>query len=170
MYRPLNYQESQLRVCVDSCLDREPIGRIYSPVAGHYGFCGILQMLGGIEELFNLFQYPQPTHETRTFDQRKKRRQLEDVKDHVQGGLTVDDTTGQGQTFKMTDESGRQATFVVSVRFRQNATWQGTIQWIEAKREQHFRSTLEMIRLMDDALSSEGNPDDMDSQSGWELV
>ena len=48
------------------------------------------------------------------------------------------------------------ATFVIHVQFRQNATWQGTIQWVDEKKEQHFRSTLEMLRLLDEALS-DGN-------------
>lgn len=49
-----------------------------------------------------------------------------------------------------------EATFVIHVQFRQNATWQGTIQWVDEKKEQHFRSTLEMLRLLDDALA-DGN-------------
>jgi hypothetical protein len=44
-------------------------------------------------------------------------------------------------------------TFVIQVQFQQNATWQGSIDWIEAKKTQRFRSVLEMIKLMDEALS-----------------
>ena len=55
---------------------------------------------------------------------------------------------------RTTVEAGEKATFVVHVQFRQNATWQGTIQWIESKKTQKFRSTLELIRLMDEALQN----------------
>ena len=48
--------------------------------------------------------------------------------------------------------SGKKATFIVQVQFKQNATWQGTITWTEKKKEQRFRSTLEMIKLMSDAV------------------
>jgi hypothetical protein len=43
--------------------------------------------------------------------------------------------------------------FVIQVQYQQNATWQGVINWVDAKKTQRFRSVLEMIKLMDDALS-----------------
>ena len=46
------------------------------------------------------------------------------------------------------------ASFVVHVQFRQNATWQGTITWIDKGITQHFRSVLEMIRLMTEAVEA----------------
>ena len=47
---------------------------------------------------------------------------------------------------------GEKATFVVNVQFRQNATWQGTVSWSEQKATRRFRSMLELISLMNDAL------------------
>jgi hypothetical protein len=44
-------------------------------------------------------------------------------------------------------------TFVVQVQFQRNATWQGTIDWLDARKTQRFRSVLEMIKLMDEALA-----------------
>jgi hypothetical protein len=38
------------------------------------------------------------------------------------------------------------------VLFRQNASWQGSITWMEGKQEQSFRSALELIFLMNSAL------------------
>lgn len=48
-------------------------------------------------------------------------------------------------------------TFVVQVQFRQNATWQGTITWTDEKKTRHFRSALEMLKLMDDAIQNSEN-------------
>ena len=53
------------------------------------------------------------------------------------------------------EKRGEKATFVVQVQFRQNATWQGTVTWAEKNETRHFRSTLELIRLMDESLSPE---------------
>ena len=53
-------------------------------------------------------------------------------------------------------EQSYQETFLLNILNHQNATWQGTIQWVDEKKEQHFRSTLEMLRLLDDALA-DGN-------------
>ena len=44
-------------------------------------------------------------------------------------------------------------TFEISVKFMQNASWQGQIHWIEKNQKQNFRSALEMLKLMDEALA-----------------
>ena len=50
---------------------------------------------------------------------------------------------------------GRKASFVVRVTSRQNATWQGSISWTERGVTKHFRSALELIKLIDSALDEE---------------
>ncbi|MEA5050131.1 MAG: hypothetical protein VB021_01510 [Oscillospiraceae bacterium] len=45
------------------------------------------------------------------------------------------------------------ATFAVLIRYRRNSTWQGTVRWVEQKKEVNFRSALELIKLMDEAVS-----------------
>lgn len=45
------------------------------------------------------------------------------------------------------------ASFRLSVLFRQNASWQGSIQWIEEKSASQFRSVLELIQLLDSVLA-----------------
>lgn len=41
------------------------------------------------------------------------------------------------------------STFLVHIVDRQNATWQGTITWMEKEKTEHFRSLLELIKLID---------------------
>ena len=53
--------------------------------------------------------------------------------------------------------TGQEATFAVRVLFRQNASWQGSVTWLEGKREQSFRSALELIFLMNSALMDAEN-------------
>ncbi len=51
--------------------------------------------------------------------------------------------------------------FLVQVQNDQNATWQGTLRWIEKNENMPFRSTLELIKLIDSALeSSKGTSDE----------
>lgn len=45
--------------------------------------------------------------------------------------------------------------FVVSVKSQENHTWQGTVSWVEGKKQVNFRSALELLRLMDSALEKE---------------
>ena len=42
-------------------------------------------------------------------------------------------------------------TFLIRVQFRQNATWQGRIEWLEGKKTRPFRSVLEMSQLIQEA-------------------
>jgi hypothetical protein len=46
----------------------------------------------------------------------------------------------------------KNAAFHVRIHFRQNADWQGTVQWLDGKKTATFRSTLELAKLMADAL------------------
>lgn len=51
--------------------------------------------------------------------------------------------------------------FIVNVQFRQNASWQGTVKWAEQNQEVRFRSTLELLKIMDGALTAK-HPEDED--------
>lgn len=61
-------------------------------------------------------------------------------------------------------KKSQKATFVVQIQFRQNSTWQGSIDWIDKKVSQRFRSELELLRLMDDAVGT----DNEDEYPVWE--
>ena len=50
---------------------------------------------------------------------------------------------------------GSAATFEMRVLFRQNASWQGELLWLEKNTRQSFRSVLELITLMDSALRTD---------------
>ncbi len=42
--------------------------------------------------------------------------------------------------------------FLIQIDHCENATWQGTVHWIEKDITQKFRSALELIKLMDSAV------------------
>ncbi len=48
--------------------------------------------------------------------------------------------------------AGRVATFKLCVRFRQNESWQGSVMWLETRHEEHFRSELELMSVIHQAL------------------
>ena len=67
----------------------------------------------------------------------------------------------------MISEKKQKAKFIINVQYRQNATWQGTIQWVEENRTQNFRSTLEMLKLIDEALEDyENSPEQKTFKQG----
>ena len=63
------------------------------------------------------------------------------------------------------EHGNAKCTFEIEVKFMQNATWQGHIHWAEKSRKQSFRSVLEMLKLMDEALSAEAQEE---SKIAWE--
>lgn len=46
------------------------------------------------------------------------------------------------------------ANFVVSIKETQNGNWEGTIFWAQEKQEMYFRSSLELLILIESAISS----------------
>ena len=72
-------------------------------------------------------------------------------------GLTINEASGSSESktgSRAEERSQERNTFVVQVRMQQNATWQGSVHWVEGEQTQHFRSALELIRLMDEGLKS----------------
>lgn len=54
-------------------------------------------------------------------------------------------------------QHGDIGTFIIRVQQRQNSTWQGRITWVEEDKTLHFRSLLEMIKLIESGIIAE-NP------------
>ena len=46
-------------------------------------------------------------------------------------------------------------TFIIQIAYQQNDTWQGTLKWMNQGKEAHFRSTLELIHMIDTAIKSD---------------
>ena len=46
-------------------------------------------------------------------------------------------------------------TFIVKINHTDNASWQGQVTWADKNITKNFRSTLELIKLMDGAITSE---------------
>ncbi|MDY3918675.1 MAG: hypothetical protein SOZ59_06690 [Candidatus Limivivens sp.] len=53
-----------------------------------------------------------------------------------------------------TNKPGRPGhTFIVEIKNTQSQSWQGAVRWVETQKTQAFRSTLELIKLLDSAVS-----------------
>jgi len=66
----------------------------------------------------------------------------------------------QGDETTMTPKktTSKDRIFVIEVKDTQNDTWQGVITWTKEGKTVPFRSTLEMIRLLDSAVGSSDTP------------
>ena len=134
---------NQSRVCVNKTDGGVMAGEVINPfMPKALPFADIAEMLSSLELVMDTLGFPQKYHQHRTF-----RPAMPQEREEREGGAIryMDE-----KSFEKT--SGKKSTFIVQVQFRQNATWQGTITWTEKKKEQRFRSTLEMIKLMSDAV------------------
>jgi hypothetical protein len=49
---------------------------------------------------------------------------------------------------------GSKGTFIIKVEESQRGTWQGKVVWAEAETTEHFRSALELLQLVDEAINA----------------
>lgn len=45
--------------------------------------------------------------------------------------------------------------FLVSIHYQENQSWQGVVQWLDSGQKVNFRSALELISLIQDAINVE---------------
>ena len=64
----------------------------------------------------------------------------------------------------MEEKEKLNSTFIVEVKCMENDTWQGKITWAEKNKGQYFRSALEMLKLMDKALTEEDFSDEEEEE------
>lgn len=122
------------KVCIDSYDNGIPVGRFYNPCCGEeVRFQSLSQLIIKLQDLLDEMQFPQSFTVSRVFS----------------GGRTGPAESG---AFPGTEQEGERANFAVRILFRQNASWQGSVTWLERDREESFRSVLELILLMDSAL------------------
>lgn len=133
----------QLCICIDGIGHEEYQGRLYHQYQRDpIHFTDILQLLKRMEHVYDWLNYPEASTGSRSFraismtEEMEKEKETWNVNEHYEG----------------LDNKGKLATFIIHVQYRQNATWQGKIVWAESKQSTHFRSALEMLKLMDSAV------------------
>ena len=119
-------------VCVDSYQNGNLQGRLYPPFSDEGpSFKSLSQFIAKMEQILDSIDFPKAYTITRTFSPPPEKP-----------------PASHNTTYK----DGALASFALRILFRQNASWQGSITWMEGKQEQSFRSTLELIFLMNSAL------------------
>lgn len=120
-------------VCIDSYINDVPTGRFYnSCMEEGQSFHSLAQLLQEMEHILDSMDFPKAFQAIRTF---------------------APPSELPTQTCSSQQQPGRVATFAIRILFRQNMSWQGTVTWLEGGQEQSFRSALELILLVCNALS-----------------
>lgn len=141
------YEVRNWHLCIDKYTDGELAGRLYGSMGKRaQAFHSALPMLRLMEELMDNELRVQQYEQKRTF------RSVQRARSYSVGWR------------EMERRPGRLATFTVCIHFRQNATWQGEVVWLEQQQRTCFRSALELLFLLDGALA--GMQDDAETYSG----
>ena len=124
-------------VCVDQYDESGVLtGRLYNPyLTGGEQFRSLMEFIRKMEELLDGTRLPQAYAKPRSF-----------AADHN----AVPDMPPDSAV-----REGKLGTFALRVLFRQNASWQGSVTWLEGRKEEKFRSALELFHLMGSALNGE---------------
>jgi hypothetical protein len=132
-------------VAIDSTEDFDLSGRIFNPyMQDIVAFHDMKEFLEVMENFFDDIGFPQAMYTLREFCAEKTKA----VHTHHPGEtLPLRQNPALFETLR-----GKYVTFSIFVRFRRSATWQGTVDWIEKGQSYSFHSTLELVRLIGDAL------------------
>ena len=112
-----------------------------------FEFISFMQMIERMEKVFDSMKFPQAFMKPRKFDSANNKRPTKKRKaerNDIMQTAVMTDTREEAVSSK--------CTFEITVKSRQNATWQGQILWADKNTRQSFRSVLEMLKLMDEAL------------------
>ena len=127
-------------ICIDSFDDYSMTGRLYHSSLAHEAyFRSFMELIEILEHIFNMLEYPQSSMTLRSFEGTKPAERYDIRKPAIPASVPF-------------NAKGSTATFRLRVMFRQNATWQGSVRWMEADKEENFRSVLELLHLMDSAI------------------
>ena len=122
-------------VYIDSYENGVPVGHFGNPDQQEYSsFCSFTQLLLKLEKSLDMENMPQAFENVRSF-------------------FPMADAWS-GEEGHVERRKGKKATFVLHVLFRRNASWQGTLLWLNERKTQNFRSVLELIVLMNSALEN----------------
>lgn len=127
-------------------------GHLYCPYAEKdLAFHDVMDFINKLDGLFDEIAFPLAAMEYRSFKPRRRKR----AGAPEPGERKVEDARMEGDRPNPKDTN----TFVVHVQFRQNATWQGTVKWAGQNQEQRFRSTLELLKIMDSVINADAAQD-----------
>lgn len=109
-------------------------------------FVGIEDAFLIMEDFFDRLRYPFPGTESRSFTKKK----------HIHTEARMTRMLGDTELLK---KHGDRGTFIIRVQHRQHSSWQGVVTWTEQQKTVPFRSALELLKLIDEALDASGGPD-----------
>lgn len=128
-----------ISICIDSIVDGEMSGEIYHCYSREaVAFSNIIRMIEAAEAFFDRIRFPEASTQMRSFEK----------KEHVVEAKPEKVCTSE----EILEKRGKAGTFLLNVRYRQNSSWQGKLQWVEGNTTYQFASVLELIKILSNAM------------------
>ncbi len=129
-----------LNICVDSKKNGEICGRVYHCYAENaIPFTSVVELINIADKLFEDIGYPQASTKTRSFEEKTEIHPLSKLEKKV-------------LQQELIQHRGEKGTFILYVQYRQMSTWQGELSWMEKEEKIKFVNSLELIKIIDQAV------------------
>lgn len=138
----LNHVTNIFRVCINNNQGNQISGVIYGrQLNDPIPFSDIGNLLLVLDEIMDAYDFPKAFHRKRSFELSPG-----------SAGFTSDESKDFIDEETFASAAGTIATVDISVLTRQNATWQGFLDWRDGRPKESFGSALELIRQIDSEL------------------
>ena len=151
MKEKLNVSASNIvNVCIDNIDGVERSGRFYcyyskDPIF----FRSIHELFRYMERFMNELNFPQSSTELRTIRRQNSRNQQNEKKESL-----FTEVSNREQILEQRESID---TLAVYVRYRQNATWQGSVYHMKNNEREDFNSELDLLKIIENCQNSTKN-------------
>ena len=138
-----------INICIDSADGNEKQGRMYCFYKEEaIEFRNVHELFKLMGELMNGINYPQHSVKLRSYNKNDENNKYSKYKTELP---EIDERE------KILKNRGKKDTLVVYVRFRQKATWQGSVYYVDTGKKEDFYSELDLMKIIDNSTKTEKN-------------
>ena len=136
LHEPPRHDTRAMLIAVDSYDHQVPAGELFYPAREERrSFVGLTQLLLQMDACMEAEDAPQAFQAERTFFPLVKPVPEE----HIEKAWRI----------------GKCSTFTIAVLYRRNSSWQGKLTWLETGETERFRSVLELVHLLNSAMTKQ---------------
>ncbi len=138
-------------ICI--CIEKKESGDYIGEIWHQYSddpieFNGVSEMLTFMDDLYDEWDFPQRGLEKREFYKSKDDERTQEDSEH----LVIDKIQEMFGVRNIQNKQGTIGTFMVQVKYRQNATWQGCVIHSETNTKTDFNSAMGLVNIIDNAI------------------
>lgn len=115
-------------------------------------FESLLEMVSLIDDKLEELNITRLATEKRFFEENFE------FKPHICGDREEEQLSSMNELISF-EKPIRKPEFLIKILMRQNSSWQGEIRWLNSDKVIHFRSMLEMVMLIQEAMDLSGEPE-----------